>query len=1036
MASPDSGYLTTIKSIKPIFSPHFAPMNRREFSRMLGLGVSGLVCSRYSFAQPSQSPSPANYKRSLLPSQVLTTDLGGDTWTFRQDGTSEAMPAHVPGDHYTDLFRASKIPAPNYRNNNDSVQWAAERSWIYERTFDVPAEQLARKYIELVCEGLDTFATVMLNGVTVASTNNMFRTWVIDVKIALKAGSNQLRIKFDPLPDITAQSMAYEKKYEIPNWVGVGEPGGKYKPQSWIRKGPYQWGWDWCRPILTMGVWKKIELRAYDLRLADVGVKQHHNPDGTVQLDLKMELAGVPTTDAHVRAHLLGPDGMEWNAAPVKDSVAALSLAVIKPKLWWPNGMGDPNLYTIEIQIVDGTGNILDTVQKRVGLRRFEVIPAQNGESLQLRVNGEPFFAKGANWIPADNMVGRATPEVMRWYMQDAAACNFNFVRLWGGGLYEDDLLFDACDELGLAVLFEFKFGTYTYPIFDADFAANVAAEVDDQLRRIRHHPCIAMWSGNNEADQFKGYTELFDTLIGGKVRNLVQDACYEMGSGAFRSQDLHLWSVWHGGKPFRDYDNSHGFVAEFGMQSYLEPASTRQFTNESDRATGIESPIFAYHEKSGQKTILQYLQKNFGTLPPDLGDVLWLSQIMQAYGIRQGIEHWRRDRPKSMAAVIWQFNDSWPGETWSMIDYYHRWKALQYHARHMYAPLLVSGQADASRGMVDVYVVNDRLTGGKADLTWRLTNTNGKVLRKGKTTFDLPVNGSHLVETITLNDAEKAGGLKNLLVWLAVHLASGMVSRNVAFFVLPGQLALPVTSLQTKVKGSGKKFAVTLASPKPALWAWINLETEPDARYSDNFVHLEPGKPVTITVDCPRELRVEEFQRQLKARSVKDLVPNVWVTRLDHYQVNCGGQDVDPFKADDYFMGGNGGGPDRDVTIDTSAPNAAPAQVYKSARWGNSVYKFEVKTPAPDHSCTVRLHFCETTFDAPGQRKFAVEINGNEILNEFDPYQEAGAKNKAVVKDCIGIQPNSDGNIVLKFKQGSADEAEVDGIEILNAVS
>jgi beta-mannosidase len=345
------------------------------------------------------------------------------------------------------------------------------------------------------------------------------------------------------------------------------------------------------------------------------------------------------------------------------------------------------------------------------------------------------------------------------------------------------------------------------------------------------------------------------------------------VGSGAFRSQDLHLWSVWHGGKPFSDYDNSHGFVAEFGMQSYLGPASTREYTNESDRAAGIESRIFAYHEMGDQKKILEYTQDNFGKLPSHLDDVLWLSQIMQAYGIRHGIEHWRRDRPQSMASVIWQFNDCWPGETWSMIDYYHRWKALQYHARHMYAPLLVSGQVDAGRGTVDIYVVNDRLAGGKADFTWRLTTTDGKILRKNKTVIDLPLNASRLVETITLSDAEKNGGLNHLLLWMAVQPESGMASRNVALFVLPGQLALPMVSIKTDVKGFGKKFKVRLESSKPALWTWLNLEKEANARYSDNFVHLQPDEPVTITIDCPRDLSPEEFQAQLKVRSVKDLM-------------------------------------------------------------------------------------------------------------------------------------------------------------------
>ncbi len=291
--------------------------------------------------------------------------------------------------------------------------------------------------------------------------------------------------------------------------------------------------------------------------------------------------------------------------------------------------------------------------------------------------------------------------------------------------------LFDACDELGIALLFEFKFANTAYPSFDQGFMANVTAEVEDQVLRIRHHPSIAIWSGNNEVSRFFGYKELFDDLIGGKVRQLVPGEYYQVSSGGNGAHDKHDWGVWHGNKPFSAYAEDHGFVSEFGFQSYLEPASTRSFATDADLAAGVNSPILQFHECSGQTRIGNLMLYYFGKIPANIDDVFWLSQIVQAFGIRFGVEHWRRDWPHSTAALVWQYNDSWPGQTWSMTDYYHRWKALQYHSRHMFASVLVSGEVDPALGKVDLHVINDRRTGGKAALTWRLATTDGKVLRQ-----------------------------------------------------------------------------------------------------------------------------------------------------------------------------------------------------------------------------------------------------------------------------------------------------------------
>jgi beta-mannosidase len=850
-------------------------MDRRTFGKICGMGVAGWMLSRWEQTRGAQlAVAPAGMP---LPSQVLTMDLGGPTWTLQQVGQSEKLPAQVPGDHYSDLLRAGKIPDPYYRDNNQAVQWAAKTGWVYQRTFEVTPQQLALGTVELVCHGLDTFATVTLNGTVLGSTDNMFRTWVYDVKHALKPGTNDLEIQFQPVPDqaeTNALSEAYIKEHPnvLPDDVkqqSSVRASMHNRSWCWIRKAPYQWGWDWCRPILTMGIWKGIELRAYNSRLTNLAVVQHHGSDGSVRLDVTADLAGLAPSGCAVSARLLEEGGPVKQ--PVADRAAALTLTVPQPKLWWPSGLGEQNLYTVEVQLLDASGTVLDTMRKRIGLRQFETDPGTRPYTL--KINGQPFFAKGADMIPPDNLLARITPEVLRSYMQDAAACNFNFIRLWGGGFYEDDALFDACDELGIALMFEFKFANTSYPSFDEKFIASVKAELEDQILRVRHHPSIAIWSGNNEIRSYVGYPELFDQVIGGAVRQLAPGQPYQQSSGGAAAPDYHDWGLGHGKEPFSHYAQNHGFIAEFGIQSYLEPASTRKFATDADLATGLASPILHYHELSAQDEIQKQVLRYFGKIPDKLDDLSWLSQIVQAFGLRYAVEHWRRDWPHSTAALIWQYNDSWPGQTWSMIDYYHRWKASQYHARHMFAPVLVSGEVDSTQGKVDVHVINERLTGGKAALTWRLATTDGKVLRHNETTIQLPANGTLVADSVVLSDAEKAAGLPSLLLWMTVTPDSGPAETNLAFFASPGELTLPVPSIETKISGAGKKFSVTLESEQPALWTWINLANDPSARYSDNFVHLEPGTPITINVDCGQDYSAADFQAQLAVRSVREFI-------------------------------------------------------------------------------------------------------------------------------------------------------------------
>jgi beta-mannosidase len=565
-------------------------------------------------------------------------------------------------------------------------------------------------------------------------------------------------------------------------------------------------------------------------------------------------------------------------SGPVTQNRAVLHVSIAKPQLWWPNGMGNQPLYTVTAQLLNAQGESQDSARRRVGLRTVEVLPPSAGVAMHVRVNGVPVFVKGADWIPADNMPTRVTPEILRWYMTKAVESNFNFIRLWGGGYYEEDELFDLCDEMGLMLQFEFKFANARYPVQDKRWMNNLRVEIEQQTRRCRNHPSIVIWSGNNEIRYFKGYNHIFKDVIGGIVHRLVPGAFYEVGSGAHGSGDIHTWGVWHGLRPVESYRKIEGFVTEFGMQSTPVPLTVRAFADAANRQS-IHSPVMRYHELDGSHhglgIIMHYSEADFGKAPESFDDILWLTQINQAWAMRYGVEHWRRDMPRSMASTIWQYNDCWPGSTWSMVDYYRRWKAVLYQAKHFFAPILVSGLPDAKTGQSPIYVTSDRQHDVSAELRWSVTNLAGEVLQQGSKQMNIPARTSQRAEVLDLSELVRAQGAAHLLIWPEVIVDGRTVAQNTLFFGRPKDLKLKEPKLAVRVRGGERRYAVVIGSDVPALWAWANVK-DANADYSDNFVNLRKGSAVEIHITLAQPMTPFDFRRRLEIRSVYDVAPEM----------------------------------------------------------------------------------------------------------------------------------------------------------------
>ncbi len=829
-------------------------------------------------------------------------------WTLKPGSPSDealakfpkaGISGRVPGDAMTDLVKQGIVPDPYYRDNEKLAQWVAEKDWVYTRSFKVPVSLLKEDRVMLQCDGIDTLATISINGRKLATTDNMFRSYEWDVKAMLKNGENVIKVLLKSPMKYTRRMRANEKVFRFRATAGE-EQANAYA--AYIRKQPCNFGWDWGPMLPTSGIWRGVRLVAWsDVRLADVAVEQKHhgatNPGCEITVKAECERAASGSVKLRAALRFQGKLVAE-KIVTCRSKSASLKLVVDNPKLWWPNNMGDQPLYDLKVDLLDTAGRTLDAKEKRIGLRtlRLDRHKDQWGESFQFVVNGVPFFAKGANWIPVDALLGRRTRDDYERLVGDAAAANMNMLRVWGGGIYEDDLFYDMCDELGICVWQDFIFACMFYPSWDKAFMKTVEAEARDNVKRIGHHACVALWCGNNELemmkigpkrDRFKvsmkDYGAIFDKLLPKVVSELAPQTDYWPSSPHSphgdrtdhenpKWGDAHLWAVWHGRKPFEWYRTcEHRFNSEFGFQSFPEPKTVNGFTEKRDR--NITAPVMEHHQRSwiGNTAIMQYMLDWF-RLPDGFDNMLWASQILQGMAMKYAVEHWRRSMPRGMGTLYWQLNDVWPVASWSSIDYHGRWKALHYMARHFFAPVLVSGLEDRKKGTVEVNITSDLLKSSPGKLSWVVTDARGKKLSQGAKAVRTPVNGNRKAATLKLAGLLKEQTAQDLLVWLELSVKGQAKSTNLVTFERPKHLDLSEKpALSAKVKqGAYGTFEVTISSKQPALWAWLELDGV-DAMLSDNFMHLRPGRSLRVLVGPKREMGVAEFRKRLIVRSLVD---------------------------------------------------------------------------------------------------------------------------------------------------------------------
>lgn len=797
------------------------------------------------------------------------------------------IPATVPGCIHSDLLAAGLIPEPFAGRNELEIQWIERAEWTYVLDFSAPEDFRQATHQELVFDGLDSVATVLLNGSVILTTDNMYQSHRVPVVGRLLPDGNRLEVRF-------GSPMAYiaNHRQEFTTPKNFNDPQGNCER---LRKQPSSFGWDWGPRFATSGIWQPVRLEAWDdARLETVHVVQRHTAEQvTLVLTPSLRTAG---SGIRMRARACLEDFVVAQADG--DGGTPLELMIPQPALWWPAGHGDQPLYEVRVELLTSEGKVVDRWKRRIGLRTVILdreddgagICGEDGRPLArfgFRVNGLLIFAKGANWVPVHAFVHGKGREDYAPPLIAARDAHMNCLRVWGGGIYEHEAFYDLCDELGLLVWQDFMFACGLYP-GDPAFLASVDREARQQVARLQHRTCIGLWCGNNEAVMLNGptlaqdpgrqdaYRALFHLLIPNIVAEVDGTRSYIPSSPDVPvtgvpitmspSSDAHDWQVWHARKPVEHYlGTHHRFCSEFGMQSYPSvPVATTFCPPEELNAY---SPTFENHQKNqgGNATIAEYCARQY-RFPTGYAGLAYQSQANQAWCMQVAVEHFRRQQPNCLGALYWQLNDVWPVASWSSLEFGNRWKVLHHVARRFYAPVMLSAVRHGSEattvgnyrqvttGKVDLWLSVDApggSTGGRLD--WELLDLDGTVRSRGSlNNITVERLGSRCLVSLDLTNEVTIHGRQRTYLRAWYQDVAGRTTETTVHFQALRFVDLKATPIRMTITPlNDRQVDVTLVATSHQHLVWLESASVMPG-YSDNAVTLDAGRPRSIRLTFP----------------------------------------------------------------------------------------------------------------------------------------------------------------------------------------
>jgi len=802
---------------------------------------------------------------TLVNAQSSERNLSLENWKFKNSKDKNWLTATVPGTVHLDLMKNKIIPDPYKDENEKKVQWIENEDWDYQTNFKISSNELKNQNIELVFNGLDTFSEIYLNGKLIQSTDNMFRKWTIPVKQNLKIGENILQIKFSSAVNV-GKELAKKVPFTTPE-----------SPRSYVRKAQYQFGWDWGPRLVTAGIWKDVKLNFWNqAKLEYVKIEQKVLTEQKADLNIYADIV------ADKEGKYLFSINNTINTIQLKKGKNTISLpfTIDNPKLWQPNGWGDPNLYQLKISLQKDS-KWIDEKSERIGLRTVELIQEKDekGKSFYFKINGNSMYAKGTNWIPSDSFTPRITKEKYQKLIKDSKEANMNMIRVWGGGIYEDDEFYKACDENGILVWQDFMFAGSFYPS-DENFQKNVEFEVRDQINRLQNHPSLALWCGNNEVDEaivnwgyqkqfkyskedslqvWKDYKKIFHEVIPNAIKkyatsdkSIYWPSSPSIGWGhkeSLTEGDSHYWGVWWGEQPFEIFNEKvPRFASEYGFQGMPTLGTTKSMFSETPDLSLQNGTIKAHEKHSRGWEIIDLYMKRDYIIPADFVKYNYVSQLLQARGMQIAIEAHRRAKPYNMGTLYWQLNDCWPVVSWSSIDYLGNWKALHYQIKRSFENQVVL--TEEKDDFLNFYGINDELKKFEdVKVEIQVVGFNGKVLndlttvQNGKT-----LDGIVKFEHIEIKNLIKYSNKNEAFLKLTLKDKNRkIIAQNNHFLVKPKDLKLSKPTIKIKRISSTEIEVSTDVLAK-------DVYLMGDTNFSDNFFDLLPKTSKRITLSKPLE--------------------------------------------------------------------------------------------------------------------------------------------------------------------------------------